>query len=818
VLSAKNEERLKEYAASFAKCLELENQNSKIENIAFTLQTGRQPMAERLALVASTLEELAQKLKRFARGDDTVDELHWGSVHAGRSSASLMVDDREGESYIRSLIKGRKLGKLAKMWVNGIDFDWDLLHPDRRPFRVSLPTYPFARERYWLPQVSDDKRYQTVETPMQETEPIPGAAPASLCFEPDWKLSPIDIESESKSTGGPLLILGAGEADRDLLTERLSGDMVLAVSGSRFRKIDPQTYEIDPADTADYQRLFQTLQQKHGVPKTVVHLWALDSKVGEIDADMEAQLQRGVYSVFLLLKAMGNSQSDPDTRIVFFSPDEPVNPFIEAVSGYGRSIRFAMPKVNFTTVQVSAAGKDLADIICAEMTRESGEEFPEVRYRKGQRYIRSFRPIALGTQGAGVGIRHKGVYLITGGAGGLGMILARYLRETYRAVPILTGRSPLEGEKHARLEEVFGPETEGIYFQADISNREQMLGVIETVRKRFGPLNGVIHAAGVSSIAPVHMKDPAEFAATLKPKIHGTLVLDSITQEEPLDFFMLFSSTSALLGDFGQGDYAVANRFLDGFARHRETLKAQGARRGRTLSINWPLWRDGGLHMDAEMETFYFQTSGMTFLETETGLTFFERVLKSDACQTAVISGDLDRISRFLGMDRMERAPAEAMDVETVGTGNLVSDLRQIAARVLKTDAEKLDADESLADFGFDSIMLKLLADDLNAVYGIEVSPSLFFAHPTINRLAEYLAETYGGLDKQPQPKPMKAARPDLSATAGDTTDISHEPIAVVGMHGVFPGSRNLSEFWKHLENGIDLVSKIPKDRWDWRD
>ncbi|HIJ54486.1 MAG TPA: SDR family NAD(P)-dependent oxidoreductase, partial [Deltaproteobacteria bacterium] len=847
VLSAKNEERLRKYAEDMVEFIDrqksktrhtdggqVENRKpathtagkSSIEDIAYTLQAGRQPMAERLALVASTLEELALKLKRFAQGHDTVDELHRGTVRVGQSRASLMVDDKEGESYILSLMKGWKLGKLAKMWVNGVDFDWDLLHPDRHPFRVSLPTYPFARERYWLPQVSDDKRYQTVETPMPETESIPGAAPGSLCFEPDWKLSAIDIESESKSPGGPLLILGAGEADRDLLTGRLSGDMVLVVSGSRFRKIDPQTYEIDPADTADYERLFQALQQKHGVPKTVVHLWALDSKVGKIDADMETQLQRGVYSVFLLLKAIANSQSDPDTRIFFFGPDEPVNPFFEAVSGYGRSIRFAMPKVNFTTVQVSEAGKDLADIICAEMTRESGEEFPEVRYRKGQRYIRSFRPIALGTEGTGVGIRHKGVYLITGGAGGLGMILARYLKETYRAVPILTGRSPLAGEKHARLEEIFGPETEGIYFQADISNREQMIGVIETVRKRFGPLNGVIHAAGVSSIAPIHMKDAAEFAATVKPKIHGTLVLDSVTREEPLDFFMLFSSTSALLGDFGQGDYAVANRFLDGFARYRETLKAQGARRGRTLSINWPLWRDGGLHMNPEMETFYFQTSGMTFLETETGLTFFERVLKSEACQAGVISGDLDRISRFLGMDRMERAPDEAMDVENVGTGNLVSDLRQIAARVLKTDAEKLDADESLADFGFDSIMLKLLADDLNAVYGIEVSPSLFFAHPTINRLAAYLAETYGGLVKHPEPKPMKAARPvwkvedeaDFSATAGDTTDLSHEPIAVVGMHGVFPGSRNLSEFWKHLENGINLVSEIPKDRWDWRD
>ena len=123
---------------------------------------------------------------------------------------------------------------------------------------------------------------------------------------------------------------------------------------------------------------------------------------------------------------------------------------------------------------------------------------------------------------------------------------------------------------------------------------------IQAIKAEHGELNGVIHSAGISTNKFLNQKKIEEFETVLQPKVQGTVILDQATRQEPLDFFILFSSTSSFLGDFGQGDYAVANRFLESYGELREILRAKGERQGRTVNFHWPLWRDGGMEISRE--------------------------------------------------------------------------------------------------------------------------------------------------------------------------------------------------------------------------
>ncbi len=431
-------------------------------------------------------------------------------------------------------------------------------------------------------------------------------------------------------------------------------------------------------------------------------------------------------------------------------------------------------------------------------------------------------------------IKPGGIYLITGGNGGLGRIFARYLSQKYGASVIATGRSSVE--KSAEQDGV-------LYLQADVSDREAMTEVIETIKKRYGHLNGLIHAAGIFSAKSVTEKSAAEFEAALKPKIQGTVILDSVTQAEPLDFFVLFSSTSAVIGDFGQCDYAVGNRFLDSFARMRENLRQEGKRQGKTITINWPLWREGGLHGDPESEAFYLQTSGTAYLETKEGLEAFERILNGQQSQVILFSGDPRKIDRWVGNEvRGPRSEVRGVPSDPSPlTSYLIpieADIRRIAAAILKTPAEELDSDENLGVFGFDSISLTLLAKQLGEQYHTEILPSVFFAHSNIRKIADYLLETLGEklremyAEKSLSLPNVGWVKPTVSDNHKDVSEdrqvgfthptepvnFNSEPIAVIGIYGRFPQSESLSEFWNHLESGHDLITQFPQDRWNPED
>ena len=234
-------------------------------------------------------------------------------------------------------------------------------------------------------------------------------------------------------------------------------------------------------------------------------------------------------------------------------------------------------------------------------------------YRNGRRFEQRLRryPLQPAPTLESLPLREGGTYLITGGLGGLGLVMAAYLADNTKGNLVLLGRSSLPPREkwdrwlktHApnertarRIRVVRSLEAKGASVhvaKADVTNLDDMQVVIEQAKARFGAIHGVLHTAGVVQDSLISMKTLAEIEDVFTPKIHGTQVLDTLFREEPLDFLVLFSSTSALTAPAGQVDYVAANAFLNAYAESRSGDNTY------CVAINWGIWNEVGMAASA---------------------------------------------------------------------------------------------------------------------------------------------------------------------------------------------------------------------------
>ncbi|HEV7836532.1 MAG TPA: beta-ketoacyl synthase N-terminal-like domain-containing protein, partial [Gemmatimonadaceae bacterium] len=318
------------------------------------------------------------------------------------------------------------------------------------------------------------------------------------------------------------------------------------------------------------------------------------------------------------------------------------------------------------------------------------------------------------------------------------------------------------------------------------------------------------------------------------PKVTGTFNLDQASQLVELDFFALFSSIAGALGNLGQADYATANGFMDQFSAYRNLQVTAGRRRGRTRSINWPLWAAGGMGIEPALKELLQRTTGMQPMQTQMGLDAFHRGLALPYDQLLVVEGDLGRMRQTLlaapAVPAAPRAaqPVAAAPVDTESLAGKTQDyLRQEFSRVLKLPPHKIDPDAALEQYGIDSIMVMRLTNELEKTFGT-LSKTLLFEYQTIAALARYFAKAHPAIVRakvgpgrqeskaadaplERQPAPAIRTRKRFS---GIKTNEQRD-IAIVGLSGRYPQAENLMEFWNNLRNGRDSITEIPPERWD---
>jgi polyketide synthase PksN len=392
--------------------------------------------------------------------------------------------------------------------------------------------------------------------------------------------------------------------------------------------------------------------------------------------------------------------------------------------------------------------------------------------------------------------------------------LAAHLLSVYGANVVLLGRSQLAPGAISGLESLARKGGNVRYVMADVGDASALRATLQSVVAQFGAIHGVLHAAGLASTESIATKDIRHCEEILTPKIAGTLALEEALEGTALDFVCYFSSSCAVLGDFGGCDYAVGSRFQVAHARYRNTKHGAARSTGATIAIQWPLWLNGGMKLGDEQTTeLYLRSSGQSALGTQEGIALFERLLGAPQTQFLVMKGIPARVHAALGVERI----ASSLTVEQ----RVVSQLQDLASTLLKIPRGSLTLHANLADIGFDSLSLAEFAERLTAWLGVPITPSVFFSHATLEKLARYFVREHAhavvalsGSERKASPvAPSRSAAVVPVQTARTTS----EPIAIIGMSGRFPGARTVDELWKRLVEGQSAIEEIPPARFDWR-
>ena len=631
------------------------------------------------------------------------------------------------------------------------------------------------------------------------------------------------------------------EMSETLTTLEKQAKLIFISQGTEYQKQTPQNYRISRTDRHTYEEAFRSIRadaradSREGEIDAVLYMWALE----------DTRCIKDYSCIVYIIQAM--AAAGLGTKRVLLTADfkrESLERcYLESWIGFERSMGVLLRDMQFAALYQVSEGdhevtiKDWTQKIRAEL---QAPKISSVFYQDGKRYTYKIRPVSI--SGGDSLVKPGGTYLITGGCGGLGFLFAKYLAGQHPVNLILSGRSALDAGKEKKLKTLEEMGSQVIYLQADVGDFKTMKVKLKQARERFGAINGVIHAAGLPEDQFIFKKRLEDFEKVLRPKITGTLVLDKLLKEEPLDFTCYFSSLAAIIGDFGSCDYAVGNRFLMAYAHYRNRHVSRGNYRGKAVAINWPLWREGGMGFGNDENTkMYLKTSGQRILETEEGVAAFDKILGQNGDQYLIIPGQPSRVHQFLGLAKEQpvavppmirssekrRAEMKGLSVEQC----VEWDLKDMVNRLLKIPREKIDREKNLADFGFNSMGLTQFALLLIKHFGIqEITPSIFYGYSTIEKLTQYFVQNHHETIRQiyreatreeVSPAKTPASQPVLIKqnrfAKNSFTPNRQEPIAIIGMSGRFPGANNIDELWNVLVTGANMVKEIPKERFDWR-
>ena len=436
-----------------------------------------------------------------------------------------------------------------------------------------------------------------------------------------------------------------------------------------------------------------------------------------------------------------------------------------------------MPQIKCCSIDliVPSKGSEQTSPIAEQLLSEVVNDFSQevIALRNNSRWVQTFEPTAVSENSEQDRLRPGGVYLITGGLGGIGLALAHHLVEQYQAKVALLSRSNLPpqeewsqilqdagdkegiGYKIRQVQSLKEMGAELLILAADVADHTQMESALAQIEGKLGPLNGVIHAAGVPSSGLIVLKDLESVNSVFKPKVMGTLILDELLKDKPLDFMVLFSSMSAITGGGpGQVDYCAANAFLDAFARQKARQSCF------TVSIGWgewqwDAWQEGLEGFQPEIRDYFKakrQRFGISFAE---GFTAMRRILSHPTPHLVVSTQDFQEMVRGSsefsvatirdGYEEWQGArpkhPRPALGTSYVVPSNdLERKIATIWSDLLGID--DIGANDNFFELGGNSLIgIDMVARVRTALESKNITAHIIYETPTISTLAKHLSQ-----------------------------------------------------------------------------
>lgn len=648
-------------------------------------------------------------------------------------------------------------------------------------------------------------------------------------FKPYWKEE--SIKGDALSLGEEEIVVYAGE-------ENSMWNAVKRVLGKQLVSITKESQE----------ELIQLLEQKEKKVAAVIEASHFDSELVDI------QNASDFFVPYLETKKALEKYS-PDAKWMYLYSGDVENPYHEAVSGFCKSLNLEKGNTCCSLVAVDKDSQELfAEHLLQEMNQTETKNI-QVKYKGKKRYVLNQKQVGITENTTKSLYREQGVYVITGGAGSLGTLFAKEIAKKVSAHIILTGRSPLGEKQKSSLNSIRMLGAEAEYIQADITKKSDVDNLIQNIKKKYGTIHGVIHNAGIIRDAFLAQKTSDDAASVIAPKVNGTLYLDQALEEESLDFFIMTSSIAAVTGNAGQCDYAFANAFMDAFAEYRQHQVETNQKSGKTISINWPLWKDTGMSVSKEIEQFFIQTFGSESMDKDTGAQVFGKVILQDTSRLLIVKGNLEKIKNNLGLGKKQSASTGETSVKMDKKEFLNKtgeEIAQIIIEMLKIKEKDIDYDRNIQDYGFNSISIVDLTNKINRRFNLSLTPSIYFQYETIRLLSNHLYESFREkvidaflpadkieADTQEDEVLVIPLAENLLDKKVSTSGNTMEPVktvsvknvreekeeniqmagdnevAIIGISGVMPQSEDMEEFWNNIEKERNLISEIPLDRWD---
>jgi acyl transferase domain-containing protein/NADPH:quinone reductase-like Zn-dependent oxidoreductase/pimeloyl-ACP methyl ester carboxylesterase/aryl carrier-like protein/trans-aconitate methyltransferase len=624
---------------------------------------------------------------------------------------------------------GRRVSEeLARLYVNGVEIDWAAYYKGRPHHKLALPTYPFQRKRYWALESAPAK---------------PGPDVDRFLHEVRWEEAPLAAQESRKRSAGPWLILadesGVGAALANLL-ERAGEICRIA-----FRPIAFHDESLPLAEV-----------------RQVVSLRALDSEMSALTFDAE----RVCGGALTLVQQLAQLANPPRLKLVTRGAqavkDSAVDPLQTALWGLGKVVALEHPEFWNGLVDLDPGG-DIgsgARLLFEALT--TGAE-DQIAFRNGRGYVPRFHPCEPAATAEPAKFSPNASYWITGGVGGLGLETARWMvGQGVRHLVLLDIAEP-SPEALGMIREMEQAGARVLVTRTDVADPRQLAEVFAQTAD-FPVLRGVIHGAGVIDDGVILNQRWERFETVFAPKVRGAWNLHQATRDLPLDFFVLYSSATSVVGSPSQSNYAAANAFLDGLAHYR---RGQGL---TAASINWGPWAEVGMAARLEKRMSHLYLRGVGAIRPAEGVESLGRIMGRQTAQITVLPVDMaawvESMPVFLSAPFFSRMTAR-LEAGISGRHTALGDreilerlraasaadraavaliyLRKQLAQLMACPEEELTAEANLLDRGVDSLMVMGVINDIKRDLHITLYPREIYQRPYLRALAEYVTREFAG-------------------------------------------------------------------------